>query len=265
MRYCLNPALVSFAVLLTAGWLCLGPDAPVGAGAPPERSAPEKKAPPTAEPPRDPALRFQLKHSSRVQEWDLEFAVQAIAFVPHQDRLLTLGRDSALWSWDLKSGERQYRLRLASAGFSSFAVGKNNTDYCSPLAVSPDGRFAAVCGQKASVGIVEVYDIREQKKVYEFKPTAQLGSALSLAYSTRGDRLAVALYPGALQWSLNDAKLLTAEKSAALPLDRKNENWAFAVTHLRGDDVMAVGLKRRNLMFYHAQSGEELGSFVIPT
>jgi WD40 repeat protein len=262
-RY-LNPALVSFVGLLLTLGVGLREGTPLTPNEAPAQPAPAKKAALGAEPPRDPALRFQLKHGCRLQGLDLEFVVKGVAFVPNQDRLLTLSTDTAIRSWDLKSGEQQYRIRLAPTGGRS--VTENTTQYCSPLAVSSDGRFAAVCGLEASVSVVEVYNIREQKKIHEFKPTAQFGGAWSVAFSTRGDRLAVALQSwGALQWSLKDAKSLTQEKSAALPLNPKNDYWASAVTHLRGDNALAVGLLNRTVAFYDAQSGEEFGRLLITT
>src|SRR5262249_47195984 len=60
-------------------------------------------------------------------------------------------------------------------------------------------------------------------------------------------------------------KSLTPAKSAALPENNKNNNdLSVAVTHLRGDDVIAVGLRRSSVAFYNAQSGEEVAKFSLP-
>jgi hypothetical protein len=248
-----NSAFACVIGVLLAGALGLVPTAPSGALT---LGAQEKIAPPDAEPPApDSALRFQLKgHRAEIK---------ALALVPHSDRLLTLDTAADVRCWNLKSGAEQYKIGLKVFG-SSF-IGDNQPGYYSPLAVSPDGCLAAVCEGEFNGGVVQVYDLREKKKVQEFKPTELFGGALSLAFSTQGDRLAIALHGyGALQWSLGEAKSLTPAKSAALPLDVKNKNRAMAVTQLRGDDVLAVGFFLQDVHFYDARSGAELGSYSIP-
>ena len=206
-------------------------------------------------PPRDPALRFQLKgHRGEIK---------ALALVTDGSCLLTLDCGSDLHCWDVKSGAERYEVTLYPDGADT--ISNNQPGYYSPLAASPDGRFAAVCKGESNVGVVQVYDLQQKKKVQEFKPTEVFGGALSVAFSTRGDRLAIALHGyGALQWSFGEAKSLTPPKSAALPLDVKNKNRAMAVTHLRGDDVLAVGYFLQDVHFYDARSGAELESYSIP-
>jgi WD40 repeat protein len=217
----------------------------------------ERKAtvPVRAEPPaRDPALRLQLEGH--------EAEIKALALVPHSNRLVTLDCDSDLRYWNLKSGTEEYKTDLKHASPGTHHISKNQPSYCSALSVSPDGRLVAVCGSEDSGGVVEIYDVRQKKKVREIKPTDLFHGATALSFSAQGDRLAVAVHIfGALQWSLDEAKSLTPAKSAALPLDRKGEKMARAVTHLRGDDVLAVGFARQEVHFYHARSGAELERF----
>jgi hypothetical protein len=210
---------------------------------------------PPAEPPaRDPALRFQLEGH--------EGEIKALALVPNSNRLVTLDCDPSLRYWDMKSGAEEYEVTLKLSNPGAYHISKNQPSYCSALSVSPDGRFVVVCGREVSVGVVEIYDLRQKKKVREIKPTDLFHGATALSFSAQGDRLAVAVHSfGALQWSLDEAKSLTPAKSAALPLDRKQEKMTRAVTHLRGDDVLAVGFARQEVHFYHARSGAELERF----
>jgi hypothetical protein len=206
---------------------------------------------------RDSALRFQLKGHRSAE-------IKALALVPHSSRLLTLDTYTDLRCWDTKSGVEEYKIVLNEGSGVRF-ISDNQPYYHSALSVSTDGCFAAVCNQEYHLGVVQVYDLQQKKKVHEFKPTEQFGGALSLAFSTRGDRLAIAVHNwGALQWSLREAKALTPEKSAALPLDIKNNMRAIAVTHLRGDDVLVVGFPRQEVHFYDARSGAQLEIFSIP-
>ena len=94
-----------------------------------------------AEPPApDKALRFQLKGHTN----DLS----AIAFVPNSNRLLTLGYDNILRCWDMKAGTEEDRIVKVrgGSGFESIYFSNDNIQpsYYSPLAVSSDGRLAAV-------------------------------------------------------------------------------------------------------------------------
>jgi WD40 repeat protein len=210
-----------------------------------------------AEPPaRDPALRFQLEGH--------EAEIKALALAPNSNRLVTLDCDSDLRFWDLKSGTEEYKTHLTHASVG-LRISKNQPYYYSALSVSPDGRLVAVCGSENSGGVVEIFDVRQKKKVREIKPTDQFHGATALSFSARGDRLAIGVHAaGALQWSLDEAKSLTPAKSAALPLDRKRDKIAHAITHLRGDDVIAVGFPRQEVRFYDARSGAGLGDISIP-
>src|SRR5579872_1651202 len=68
------------------------------------RSVPIATAFTHADPPaHDPALRFQLSH---------EDEIMGIAFASNQNRLVTLGCEAALYSWNLKSGAAEYRIVL---------------------------------------------------------------------------------------------------------------------------------------------------------
>jgi hypothetical protein len=208
-------------------------------------------------PPPDPALRLQLKGHTN----DLK----AIAFVPNSNRLITLDNDTCVRFWDLQSGTEEYKIAEAGATPGSLSIGNNGhplLTYYSPLAVSPDGRFAAIQYAAFSSDGVEVFDLRP-KKLQEVKPTKLGTRAGSLSFSNRGDRLAVA-GGAALQWSLAEDKSLTPEKTAARPPNNKNYNFAISVTHLRGDEVMAGGLILHTIAFYNAQSGAELEKFLIP-
>ena len=211
-------------------------------------------------PNRDAAIRFQFKHENEVR---------GIAFAREQSRLVTLGCDIALYSWDLKSGSQEYQLELNPGGPWDRSI-SGLPDYGSYLAVSPDCRFAAVIadGSDGSRGIIQVYDIAQKKKVQAIKYSSDLFYApSSLSFSTKGDRLAIA-HPGwgALQWSLAGEKALTMQGSDLFLAKRKYEQFGCAVTHLRGDDVLAVGFKYQpsRLGLYRAESGAMLAGLLIP-
>jgi WD40 repeat protein len=213
-----------------------------------------------ADPPMaDPALGHHLKHPDEVR---------AIGFVPNSRRLLTLGCDLTLRSWNIMSGMEEYTIALDPTAQISRPIGKGNEGYHSPLAISADGRLAAVCIQPArgAVGVVQVYDIGQKKKLQEIMKSDLFYYPQSISLSTTGDRLALTIVRnGALQWSLNGKSVLTREKSPALPLEPlKTSATPYVVIHLRGDDVMAVGLRLQNLAYYRTVSGEELDKVTIP-
>ena len=56
---------------------------------------------------RDPALRFQFKHENEVR---------GIAFASKQSRLVTLGCDITLYSWNLELGAEEYKIVLNPGG-----------------------------------------------------------------------------------------------------------------------------------------------------
>ena len=241
------PVILSVATLLFLfGELCSRQSVRGQTGSSTDHRSPEKTD--AAMP--DPALRFRLAHQD---------AVKAVAFALPSNRVLTLDFSGTFASCDLKKGPEDVKpVKPARPGDR---LDTNN--YYSPLTVSPNGGLAAVCGRNASDGIIEFYDLQQMKKGKDIEPLGEFRGAVSLSYSTRGDRLAGALLArGALQWSLKEGKSLTPKKSAALPENTtKNYDWAIAVTHLRGDEVIAVGLATSSFVFYNAQSGEELAKF----
>jgi hypothetical protein len=201
----------------------------------------------------DPALRFRLVHKG---------LVKAVAFSLPYHCVLTLDNYGCFRFWDVKAVPEEVK-----APKSSTSEERLDTSYYSALTVSPNGRLAAICDKQAdSSDCIEIYDIRQMKKVRNIEPVDEFSGARSLSFSTQGDRLAGALqFCGALQWSLKERKSLTPKKSAALPENpAKNYNWAVAVTHLRGDNVMAVGLTGSSVAFYNAQSGQELAKLLLP-
>jgi hypothetical protein len=205
-------------------------------------------------PAADSDQRQLLKHDAQVK---------AITFVPQTNRILTLDCDGQLRAWDLKSGAIEFTSDPTPYMRGARTL-TNDNHYYSALAVSSDGRSAAVCGLEGATGNVEIYDMRLKKKVGDIQPFDKFG-AYAISFSMTGNRLAFAFcMRGALQWSLVDAKSLTPKKSAALPMDPKNPNWAIAVANLRGDNVMAVGLIRHTIAFYDTESGAEWGSIPIP-
>jgi hypothetical protein len=210
-------------------------------------------------PATDPALRYKFKHPDEVR---------AIAFVPNCARVMTLGCDLALRSWDLQSGTEEYTLALDPTTTISRPIGKGNEGYNSPLAISADGRLAVVCviPARGAVGVVQVYDIGEKKKLQEIMKSDLFYFPQSISLSTTGDRLALTtIRNGALQWSLNGKSVLTREKTPALPMeDPKNYYNAMSVIHLRGDEVMAVGCRLQTLAYYRTVSGKELDKITIP-
>src|SRR5262249_41690274 len=112
----------------------------------------------------DAALRVRLR------EHDSD--VRAVAFVPGQDRGLTLGCDLTLRWWDASSGAQLHKAALNPDCPRHYPIEANAMYYPSPLAVSPDGRLAAVQvdglpGEGGTLGVIQVYDVARQRKVHE--------------------------------------------------------------------------------------------------
>ena len=110
-----------------------------------------------------------------------------LAFDPANQNLVFISDQGMAEFWDV------------ARDASSFHLGETGHFKAPQIAVSPDGRWFAGL---VAPDVVEVWDIRQRKRVYWFRP--ERSSVWSLAWSRDNQSLAVGFSDGGLViWSLS--------------------------------------------------------------